>query len=142
MSGYRESAKEDRSVLVVGMAGVVFGYQAHTGVPLWQSRVNDYGQEVELAIEAGRVLAVSGRKLTALDYKSGEILGSVELPGPFGVRPVLCLEGGRAYVALGKTLCCLSMEGELVWQRMLETGRFSSPSLGFPGNIRQADRDE
>ncbi len=137
---YRRSAEEDRSILVVGLNGRVFGVDPATGAHVWEHALSSVPSgEVELMIHGARVFASNGRKLACFEYPSGRPVGVVDIPGAYKGRPTMLLENDRLLVATRGELSCYNMDGQLLWHDPFAGKGVGSMSLGFPGNVRQAD---
>ncbi|HJL18566.1 MAG TPA: PQQ-binding-like beta-propeller repeat protein [Sandaracinaceae bacterium LLY-WYZ-13_1] len=139
VEGYRESAAEDRSLLVVAFAGQIFGIEASDGSIRWEHRV-DYGAEVEVLVRHGRVYAtMMGKELHCLDYATGRLLGKVPIPDTYKGRPTMVIERDRIYVGSQGEVSCFTIDGHHLWTQGFAGKGTGNVALGFPGNVRQAD---
>lgn len=139
-AGYREDAREDRSVLVVAFAGQVFGLEPRTGSIVWEHALNRHRWgEVEVLVQGGRVFATDGRELHCLDYRTGSPIGRVVIPDRYKGRPSMVIEGDRIFVASQGEVTCFSVAGDLLWAQEFSGKGMGAVALGFPGNLRQAD---
>jgi len=137
---YRDSAAEDRSILVVGLNSRVFGVDPASGRRVWEHLLDSTpAGEVELLVHGGRVFATNGRVLACLEYPSGRLVGTRHLPGTFKGRPTMLLEAGRLFVGTRGELTCYDMDGHELWHDGFPGKGVGSMSLGFPDNVRQAD---
>ncbi len=138
---FRESAAEDRSILVVAFNSRVFGVDPATGRRVWERALAYYAGlgEVELLIHGARVFACNGRSLMSLEYPTGRVVGEVTIPGSYRGRPTMLIEAGRLYVANRGELTCFNMDGQQLWHDGYSGKGTGSMALGFPDNIRQAD---
>jgi outer membrane protein assembly factor BamB len=130
---------EDRPLLIVGLSGQVFGVDPATGTRVWEHEVNGKGGLVEIVVHAGRVYALATNHLHCIDYRSGRLIGKVEIPSSPGGRPIMLLEGERLFVATWGELFAFSLDGRLLWQDGYKGNAKGSMSLAFPDNARQAD---
>jgi hypothetical protein len=134
----------DNSILVVGIAGKVIGFDARTGAELWRNELPGGYDTVELLIGAGWIIAASsGNSITAIDYHRGHTLWTAQHPLPVGSvhRPILLTKGGLLFLAKGGELACFSLQGTLLWHSELKGLGRGHMSMGFPGNVRQADEE-
>ncbi len=124
---------------MAAFGGKVFGVDRATGAVRWGAVIEDYGGEVELAIESGVVVACTRKKLTFLRYATGEVLRQVELLGDYPRRPTMLLDQGQILVGRNGELACYSLAGDPVWQQPFQRQGLGSMAIGLPGQVRQAD---
>ncbi len=135
--GYRESANEDRSILVTAFAGKLFGLHRDDGCIAW-TRLLGGGHEVEILIDCGRVYATQGREVHCVDYETGELVWEVKMPNAYEGRPTMVVERDHLFVGSAGEVSCLSLQGEVVWTQHFVNMGIGAVALGFPGNVRQA----
>lgn len=135
---YRVDAGPDRSILVTAFSSQVFGLDRQTGQILWQQTMTA-GTVVELAILEAVVVAVDGRTIAFIDYRSGQLLKSVALAGEYTSRPVMLIDGPHVYVTHNGAVSCYTSRGDVVWLQPFRGKGFGAVALAFPGNARQAD---
>lgn len=139
---YRSSAgplEPDRSVLVVGLKGRVFGIDRQTGKALWRNDLpGGGGDEVFLAIGYGAVLAsAQGPMIYCLDYLTGH--ERWKWPTHTSGRATILIEPDHIVCAKSGYLDCFSPEGRLLWAQPLYGAGVGRISLGYPENVAQAD---
>jgi outer membrane protein assembly factor BamB len=148
--GYRTSAAEDRSVLVAGLKGRIFGIDARSGERLWEHAIVGEGGlfgasvaagEVEILVEGDRIFAkASGPTLALFEYPSGRLLGQLQVPGSYHGRSTMLLENGLLFVASGGEITCVRADdGAVLWHDPMSGKGIGSVALAFPGKVRQAD---
>lgn len=135
---YRQDGEVEHAVLVLGLGGQVLGMNVQDGTVLWEHRIEPAG-EVELAFRGDRVYATAGHFLCAIRYPDGAPLFRVEVPGTYKGRPSMVIEGGRILLATRGEITCFDLDGRQLWHDGLTGRGVGSVSLGFPGNVRQAD---
>lgn len=135
---YRQDGSEDRSVLVIGLSGNVIGIDPASGAALWEHKLR-MGSEIELVVQGNRVFACSYRTLACIDYPSGHLVGQVEIDTKHPGRATMLLEGDRLFVATHGELFAFTLDGKQLWKQPLKGKGIGCISLGFPGNVRQAD---
>lgn len=142
---YRDEPTGERRILVVAEGGRITGYDRASGAPVWEHVVKFrvlgldavVGGACELAIHAGRVLAVVHDRLVCLDYASGALIGEVKLASVAN-RPTMLIDGDQLFVASGATVECFTLDGVRVWSTPRRLTSHGS-ALGFPGNVRAGD---
>ncbi|HBQ15161.1 MAG TPA: hypothetical protein DEF51_29910 [Myxococcales bacterium] len=138
-AGYRESAAQDRSLLVVAFAARVFGLKPDDGSVAWE-HVMSGGGEVEIQVHRGRVFATTGRELHCLDYLTGRVIGKVTVPDRYKGRPTMVIERDRLYLGSAGEVTCFALDdGRVLWSQGFPGRGLGGVALGFPGNLRQAD---
>lgn len=139
MSGYREEGSEDRSILVVAFNRRIFGLDPKDGSVAWEHALEGLG-EVEVLMAEQRVFAITYSHLHAFHYyPSGTPIGSVALPGRYKGRPSAVIERGRLYVGASGEVACFDLDGRALWVQPFAGKGLARVTLGFPGNVRQAD---
>jgi outer membrane protein assembly factor BamB len=140
MSEYRdrpEPLPSDRSVLVIGLNGWVIGIDRATGQKRWETSIRG-SAEVYLAIGFGVVAASAwGGVLHVLDYLTGRILW--ERPTKSPGRATIVIEPDQIVCAKAGYVDCYSPDGRLLWQQTLSGKGEGRTSIGYPGNVAQAD---
>jgi outer membrane protein assembly factor BamB len=136
---FRSSAAEDRSLLIVGINGVVMAMSPQSGRAIWRNDLKGAGHGVvELLVTADLVVATGqGTRIHALAYRTGETLWTAEHTS--SGRATFLAEGELLFVAKGGELCCFSLDGERLWHERFSGHGMGTIALGFPGNVRQAD---
>ena len=139
---YRAAPRaEDRSILVVALNGQVVGVDRQTGEIRWKQGT-DGGSggigEVFVAMSHG-LLLVSGHDamLVSLDYATGAIKwrGHTYSTG----RATILVERDVIVCAKGGYLDCFGHGGMKLWTQPLSGLGQGRVTLGFPGNVAQAD---
>lgn len=138
MTSYRDDAREDRSILVVAFNRRIFGLHPRDGSVAWERALEGMG-EIEVQIAQGRDFAVTHSHLYAFRYPSGEPIGRVPLPGTYKGRPSLVIERDRLYVGCSGEVTCFDLDGRALWVQPFTGKGLARVTLGFPGNVRQAD---
>ncbi|MFK7987975.1 MAG: PQQ-binding-like beta-propeller repeat protein [Sandaracinaceae bacterium] len=139
MDSYRESAAEDRSILIVGFNGYLMGLSAREGTILWEQRLEGWGTLEVLIHRASRVYVTNGHELVCLDYGTGVPLHRVKVPDSYKGRATTVIEGDRLYLASGGEVTCFSLACEPLWTQGFKGRGIGEVALGFRGNFRQAD---
>jgi outer membrane protein assembly factor BamB len=141
---YREAPvlpELDRSVLVVGLNGRVFGLERTSGAVRWVFQLDIGGlgsYEVFLAIRYGVVVASSwGDQIVVLDYQTGALRWAAKTTSPG--RATILLETDVVICAKSGYLDCFDHYGQRLWSQPLTGYGGGGTALGFPGNIAQAD---
>lgn len=137
MAQYRDSG-EDRSLLIAAFAGRVFGLSAATGEVVWEQRMSPQ-RTVELLVRDDRVYACDGLSLVRFDYASGRELQRTTLPDTYKGRPTIVAERDRIFIGSSGEIMCFNSDCELMWMQPFKGKGMGAVSLGFPGNVRQAD---
>lgn len=127
--------------MVAAFGGKVFGVDRATGAVRWRVVVEEYGAEVEIAIEAGVVVACSSSMLTFVRYATGQVLRQVKLVGEYPRRPIMLVDQGQVLVARNGEVACYSLTGDPLWQQPFDRQGLGSVALGLPGLVRQADEN-
>jgi outer membrane protein assembly factor BamB len=132
-------AEIDRSLLVVGLNGIVVALERATGQLRWRNDLPGHGgREVFLALRYGvLVVSASGNGVARLDYATGALVW--EHPTRGSGRATILVEPELIVVAKGGYLDAFDHDGRLLWQQPLEGVGMGGTSLGFPGNVVQAD---
>lgn len=136
---YRESAEEDRSILVTAFNGKVFGIDRATGQVRWKFAGPSHG-EVELVVGSGVVVACGTKQLCFIELATGRPLRVVELVGQFAQRPIMLIDGPHIFVARAGEIGCYTTSGDWLWAQPLTGEGMGHMSLALPGNARQADQ--
>ena len=128
----------DRSILVVGISGTVLGIDRATGRTVWRTDLPGWrGGAVFLAMRYGLVVVSSeSDQLAALDYRTGATRWTART-GAAG-RATIVIESDLIVCAKGGWLDAFDHEGRRFWTEELGLGA-AVMSLGFPGNVVQAD---
>jgi hypothetical protein len=139
---YRANAAEpqpDRSVLVVGLSGHVYGIARATGELLWANNLRGGGfGEVFIAVGYGVVIAsAGGAALYCIDYLTGNDRWAVATQA--SGRATIVIEPDQIVCAKGGYIDCFSPDGNKLWSQPLKGAGVGRIALGYPGNIAQAD---
>jgi outer membrane protein assembly factor BamB len=128
-----------RDIVIVGINGQVIGIDAASGQQRWQDGLKGGGYgEVALAATDRHVFAsAQGSMLFCFNYATGELLWKEETTS--SGRASIVVQDERVYVAKGGEVNCFTFEGRRLWSQGLPGMGFGSVSIGFPGNIVQAD---
>jgi len=126
-------------ILLVALGGHVAGLDPDTGRIRWSNELVNGGYgDVDLAMDGEFILAsASGNRIFALAYGDGRTLWSAETTGHG--RTTIVFEGERIYIAKGGFIDAYSRTGERLWKQDLPGFGTGRATLGFPGNLRQAD---
>jgi outer membrane protein assembly factor BamB len=138
---YRDAEETERSILVLGIHGVLIGLDRTNGTQRWEVRLGEYGV-VEIAIRRGVVYASAGRQLHRIVYLTGEVLGVTDTPIEIGTRPTISIDRDSIFLATGGEIVCLDLDGRVLWHNRLKGRGYGTIALGFPGNVRQGDLDK
>jgi outer membrane protein assembly factor BamB len=136
---YRETAQEDRSILVTAFNGKVFGLDRGNGQVRWKFDGLSHG-EIELAVGSGVVVACSAQRLCFIELVTGRPLRMVDLVGQYATRPVMLIDGPHIFVARGGEVACYTTGGDWIWSQPLTGEGIGNMALALPGNARQADQ--
>lgn len=142
MDPYREGvapAEADRSILVVGIGGFLYGVDRMTGQARWQNELPGGGHgEVFIGLRYG-VLAVSATDdvLFRIDYWTGQTLWSQRTRG--SGRATILVEPDLIVVGKGGYINAFDHFGRPLWLQELKGRGWGRLALGFPGNVAQAD---
>lgn len=134
---YRDS--EDRSIIVVGLNGVIAGVDRRTGKEVWRNQLPGAGYGiVDLAITEHVVLATaSARALFCLDYRTGQTLWTA--PTHAMGRGTILVDRDLVMVSKQGYLDAYDLSGTHLWTQELTGMGTGRAALGTPGNVRQAD---
>ena len=136
---YRDTAAEDRSVVVVAFGGRLFGLSVEDGAVLWEHGGLGYGV-VEVLVERDRIfVSADGRHMHCFTYPEGRRVGRIRLPGSYTGRPTMLLQDGRLFVGRGGQITCLNKDGQILWHDSMTGKGLGSVSIAFPGNVRHGD---
>ena len=128
----------DRSVLVIGINGVVLGVDRASGTPRWRTDLASEGGSVFLAVGYGVVIASSlGATLYCLDFLTGVVRW--RRPTRSRGRASILIEPDHIICAKGSIVECVGPRGESMWELEVREGGFQRTALGYPGNVTQAD---
>jgi hypothetical protein len=136
---YRNSAEEDRSILVAAFSGKVFGIDRATGQVRWKFTGLTHGV-IELAVGLGVVVACGIKELVFIELASGRSLRRVDLVGEYAGRPIMLIDGPHIFVARGGEVGCYTTVGDCLWSQPFTGEGLGHMSLALPGNARQADQ--
>jgi outer membrane protein assembly factor BamB len=137
---YRADASQDRSLLIAAFLGKVFAVDRSTGQIRWRTALGS-NEVVELAIGEGLVVALTASRLAFLTYATGQIVRFVERQDEaIGGRATLLIDAGQLIVAGAGAVACYSLQGDLRWTQPFKGEGHGDVAIGFPGNVRQADR--
>lgn len=137
-------------LLIVATGGRVRSIDRRTGERQWEVAVVESShplgahvhQAIELIVREDVVLAAAyaSKQLFCIDYRTGAVIGCVDL-GTIG-RKTLLIDGDQIFVGRGREVRCYDLRGQLLWQDSGQDGASGVVSLGFPGNVRQADQGD
>jgi hypothetical protein len=138
---YRENAaplERDRSILVVGLNGRLFGLDRASGEPRWFNDLEGSSGEVTLAIDYGVVIASAAHAaLYCIDYLTG-VTRWRQFTKDSG-RATILLEPDQIVCMKSGYVDCFAPDGRLLWQQPLKGQGLGRGALGYPGNVAQAD---
>lgn len=128
-----------RDILIVGINGQVLGIDVASGAVKWEDGLKGGGYgEVALAATDRHVFASAlAAMLFCFDYATGRLLWKEETSA--SGRASVVVQDERVYVAKGGEINCFTFEGRRLWAQPLPGRGLGSVSIGFPGNIVQAD---
>jgi len=138
---YRQNAaplERDRSILVVGLNGRVFGLDRASGVPRWSNVLEYSSGEVTVAIDYGVVVASgSYPAIYCIDYLTGVTRWrkSTKDAG----RATILIEPDQILCMKNGFVDCFAPDGRLLWHQPLDGQGLGRGALGYPGNVAQAD---
>ena len=129
----------DRSILVLGISGVVVGISRATGEPCWRNTLNGGGGgEVFLAFRHGvLVVSAAGGALFRIDHRNGDTLWRSVTSG--SGRATIVVEPDLIVVAKGGYVDGFGHDGKLRWKQPLRGMGMGRMALAFPDNVSQAD---
>jgi hypothetical protein len=139
---YRTSAETlqpDRSILVVGTRGTLFGLDRMTGAVVWSNGLPGGGfGEVFMAVGYGVVIASAhAGVLYCLDYLTG--VERWRQNTTTSGRATILIEPEQIVCAKSGYLDCYAPDGRPLWSQSLDGAGFGRVALGYPGNVAQAD---
>lgn len=139
---YRDGAgplPRDRSILVVGLNGKVYGIDRATGELRWRNDLKGGGfGEVFLAVDYGVIVAsAGGAMMYCLDYLTGQERwrAATQASG----RATILIEPDHIVCAKGGYVDAYTVEGRRLWSQPLSGAGVGRVALGYPGNVVQAD---
>lgn len=137
---YRATAEvlqPDRSILVIGLNGNVYGVARDTGELCWRHDGEGTG-EVFLAVGYGVVVVSSNdATLCCLDYLTGRERWTARTRA--SGRATILIEPDHIVCAKNGYIDCFTPNGAPLWQQPLEGAGLGAVALGYPGNVAQAD---
>lgn len=134
------STAQDRTILVVGFRGQVFGLERATGHVVWETPLGDrFADETEIWIGNDVVIAASRTRLAFIAYETGQLYASIPLPGSYESRPTMLVDEEHVYIGRRGELSCFTTRGQPVWFNPFKGKGLGSMAIGLPGNVRQAD---
>jgi outer membrane protein assembly factor BamB len=137
---YRQNAaplERDRSILVIGLSGRVFGIDRQTGVLRWNVELMS-GGEISIAVDYGVVIASSlGPAIHCLDYLTGARRWSAQTTATG--RASLLIEPDQIVCVKDGYVDCFSPAGQPIWRQPLQGQGTGRAAVGYPGNVVQAD---
>lgn len=137
-SSYRESAAEDRSLVVADIAGTLIAHDVRTGERRWRRELGNGASRA--VVHRGRVfVVVDNLGLWVLDYATGKTLRDHQGLASWKGVPTLLVDGERVFVASAGELFCFDVEGELLWHDPYRGCGTSSVGVAVPGANASAD---
>lgn len=136
---YRSSAESNRSLVVVAFRGKLFANERMTGRRVWRTPIDGANNDtpIELAIGENVVVACSLNTLSFVEYTTGRLLASVQRSE--NGRPTMLIDGEQLLVAGLGVVTCYTLGGQLLWRDGFAGEGYGTVTMGFPGNVRQAD---
>lgn len=134
---------ENRSLLIIGIRGHAVAVDRNTGEERWRVKLEDSweGNPVELLVSGDIVYATgSSREVYWIDYSTGHELRHASTTAASG-RATMLLDGDSLVVARAGSVDMFSVDGARRWHNELQGLGHGAISLGFPGNVRQGDKD-
>jgi len=136
----RDAGSENRSRVIVAVAGRVAAIDVQTGKELWRNEFEGLGHGVvEMLVEDGAVFVAvaTSRELVNLDYALGTERWRAETS--ITGRASLLRDGTRLFVACDGYLDCFDFNGNKLWSNGLSGLGTGPTAVGLPGNVRAAD---
>jgi outer membrane protein assembly factor BamB len=137
---YRQSAHENRSLLLVGHDKRLTAIHRDDGRVAWTfAAEHAYGYYVDFVAIAGRVYVAVGTSVVCLDYATGRVLGATQLE-----RDVVRLfhDDGQLFALGDRQIACIDLAGRVRWSLPHEIQTQSTmATIGFPGNVVYGFRD-
>ena len=130
-------------LLVTGFRDKIFAIDRATGEVRWRVQLTNSGYTgcVELAIDDTLIVACTPVDLAFIDYTTGTIRNQVSrLDKTRGDRAIMVLDGGNVFIGSRGAVACYSGDGELLWEQGFKGEGYGDVALGFPHNVRQADK--
>ncbi len=123
---------------MVAFGGRVFGLEPSSGAVIWENPMGTHG-DVEILIHRGRVYATDGLSLRCFDYRTGASFGGTEIPDQYPGRPSMVIERDQIFIGSEGEVTCFDLNGQRLWSQGFKGKGVGRVTLGFPGNVRQAD---
>jgi outer membrane protein assembly factor BamB len=145
---YRESAHAEtevppelnRSILVVGLNGIVIGIHRESGEYAWKYASLEGRGVVGIGLRYGVLVAsADGPSIDRIDYLTGKHLWRRRTTSRG--RATVLVEHDCIVVAKNGYLDCMDHQGKPLWSDKLEGCGLGSATLGFPGNLAQGDAE-
>jgi outer membrane protein assembly factor BamB len=136
---YRQSAAEDRSLLISAFGNKVLAVDRATGAIRWRATISGMSGPFELAMQDGVVVVCSESVLAFIDYATGQGRRVVNrADAAVATRQTLVIDGDQVFVGGAGAVVCYTLGGDLVWQQGFRGEGSGDVALGLPGNVRQA----
>lgn len=130
---YRENLKSNSPVAVVGVDGWALGLDADTGNRVWERQLGF--QHVEVLVHHETVFAAPSNpnKLFVIDYLTGELFSTIDIPGRSIDRPTLLLDGNLLFHGKADTLTAVDVQlSQVLWQAPLPWQEPRSVAIAVP----------
>lgn len=139
---YREQElppEADRSILLVGLNGVVVGLDRETGTKRWENQLPGGGTGTVFIAQRYGLLIVSAsrERVYRLDYRTGKTVWTKNTSS--AGRATIVVESDLIVVAKGGYVDAFDHDGAALWRQPLRGKGLGRVALGFPGNLAQAD---
>jgi outer membrane protein assembly factor BamB len=103
-----------------GGDGQICCFDMHTGNKLWNIRIGETGDPVDVQASHDRVFAGTfGTKLYCVDADSGTTLWSRDMNSP--VLKIVTVSEDEIYICAGALYCIQANTGDLLWEYSLDT---------------------
>jgi outer membrane protein assembly factor BamB len=142
MADYRtldEPLQPDRSILIVGLAGRVYGIDRATGELRWTNVLGEQSLGyVTIAVAYGVVVASPETPgIYCIEYLTGALRWQQRTQA--SGRATLLVEPEQIVCAKSGYIDAYAPDGRVVWHQPMRGAGQASTSLGYPGNVAQAD---
>jgi outer membrane protein assembly factor BamB len=130
----------DRSILIVALHGRVHGIDRATGELRWKNDLEGWSSvgHVAIAIGYGVVVAAADTGgIHCLDYVTGE--SRWQKTTTSSGRASVLIEPDQIVCAKAGYVDAYAPDGKLLWQQPLKGAGTGTASVGYPGNVVQAD---
>jgi len=122
--------------LLIGAAGVLYGVDAATGVPLWNVTVGTATATVSLpAVDAHGVIYVIGNLWLWAIRHDGRVRWGMEIMGQSNLRAPVVTSAGTIYQAEANNLRAINSTDGMMLSSFYAYGQWSEPAVAADGTL-------